>query len=133
MILGTQWYILFNVVAATLALPVNLLDAAATLNVRGWLWWRKVILPAIFPYYVTGAITAAGGAWNMSIVAEALNWGKHTIYATGLGSYISVVTASGNYPKITLGIITMSLFVLAFNYVIWRPLYKLSERFHLDS
>ena len=133
MILGTQWYILFNVVAATLALPVNLLDAAATLNVRGWLWWKRVILPGIFPFFVTGAITAAGGAWNMSIVAEALNWGKHTIYAQGLGAYINVVTAQGDYPKIALGIIMMSLFVLVFNYVIWRPLYKLSERFHLDA
>jgi NitT/TauT family transport system permease protein len=130
MILGTQWYILFNVVAATLALPVNLLDAAATLSVRGWLWWKRIILPGIFPYFVTGAITAAGGAWNMSIVAEALSWGKHVIYAKGLGAYISVVTASGDYPKIALGIIMMSMFVLLFNYVIWRPLYKLAERFH---
>jgi NitT/TauT family transport system permease protein len=130
MILGVQWYILFNVVAATLALPVNLLDAAATLSVRGWLWWKRIILPGIFPYFVTGAITAAGGAWNMSIVAEALSWGKHVIYAQGLGAYISVVTAKGDYPKIALGIIMMSMFVLLFNYVIWRPLYKLSERFH---
>ena len=132
MILGTQWYILFNVVAATLALPVNLLDAASTLNVRGWLWWRKVVLPAIFPCFVTGAITAAGGAWNMSIVAEALSWGTHNIYATGLGAYVAKVTAVGDYPKIALGIIMMSLFVLLFNYLIWRPLFKLSERFNLD-
>ena len=94
MILGTQWYILFNVIAGTTALPKNLCQAVDTLNVRGWLWWKKLVLPAIFPYLITGAITAAGGAWNISIIAEVISWGKTNLVATGIGAYITQVTAS---------------------------------------
>lgn len=127
MILGTQWYILFNVVAGTMALPKNLRQAVATLNVRGWLWWRRFILPGIFPFYVTGAITAAGGAWNISIIAEAVSWGRYHLHATGLGAYIDHVTTMGDFPRLAMGTAVMSLYVLLINHVVWRPLYNLAE------
>lgn len=128
MILGTQWYILFNVVAGTVALPKNLQQAVGTLNVRGWLWWKRLILPAIFPYYITGAITAAGGAWNISILAEAVSWGNTHLFATGLGAYITQVSARGDFAKLALGISVMSLYVLMINRLFWRPLYNLAEQ-----
>ena len=128
MILGTQWYILFNVVAGTMALPKNLRQAVGTLNVTGWLWWKRLILPGIFPYYITGAITAAGGAWNISIIAEAVSWGNTKLFATGIGAYISEVSAKGDFQKLALGIAVMSLYVLVFNKVVWRPLYNLAEK-----
>ena len=127
MILGTQWYILFNVVAGTTALPKNLKQAVGTLNVRGWLWWKRFILPGIFPFYVTGAITAAGGAWNMSIIAESVQWGQYHLHATGLGDFIDQVTGAGNFPELVLGTVIMSLYVLLVNHLIWRPLYNLAE------
>lgn len=127
MILGTQWYILFNVVAGTTALPKNLRQAVGTLNVRGWLWWKRFALPGIFPFYVTGAITAAGGAWNMSIIAEAVSWGKYHLHATGIGAYIDHVTQLGDFPRLAMGTAIMSLYVLVINHVIWRPLYNLAE------
>ena len=108
-ILGTQWYILFNVIAGTMAYPNDFREAAANFRMRGWQWWRQVMLPGIFPYFVTGAITAAGGAWNASIVAEAVSWGDTKITAQGLGAYIAENTAAGDFPKIVLGIAVMSL------------------------
>ncbi len=132
-ILGTQWYILFNVIAGASAYPNDLLEAAASLHLRGWQWWREAMLPGIFPYFVTGAITAAGGAWNASIVAEAVSWGNVKLTAAGLGAYIADNTAAGNYPKIVLGIAIMSLFVTLFNRFLWRPLYIYAEdRMRLD-
>ena len=132
MILGTQWYILFNVVAGTIALPKNLSMAVDTLNVRGWLWWKRLILPGIFPYFITGVITAAGGAWNISIISEAVTWGHINLHAVGLGAYISEVTQNGNFVKIALGITVMSLYVLVINRLAWRPLYHLAqERFRI--
>lgn len=128
MILGTQWYVLFNVIAGTVAIPKNLKMAVSTLNVRGWLWWKRLILPAIFPYYITGVITAAGGAWNISILSEAVSWGHIQLHAIGLGAYITEVTHRGNFPDIALGITVMSLYVLLINRCIWRPLYNLAER-----
>jgi len=127
MILGTQWYILFNVIAGATAMPKELLLASKVFQVHGWLRWRSLILPAIFPYYITGAMTAAGGAWNASIVAEVVSWGKVTLHATGLGAYISENTTAGNIPKETLGIVIMCLFVLLINRVVWRPMYRLAE------
>lgn len=127
MILGTQWYILFNVVAGTMALPKNLKQAVGTLNVRGWLWWRRLILPGIFPFYVTGAITAAGGAWNISIIAEAVSWGNYHLHATGLGAYIDQVTTAGDFPRLAMGTAIMSIYVLLINHVVWRPLYNLAQ------
>ena len=132
-IFGTQWYILFNVIAGTTAYPNDFREAATNFRMTGWQWWREVMLPGIFPYFVTGAITAAGGAWNASIVAEAVSWGKTTLTAHGLGAYIAENTAAGNYPKIVLGIAVMSLFVTLFNRFLWRPLYAYAEeRLRLD-
>jgi NitT/TauT family transport system permease protein len=127
MILGTQWYILFNVIAGASAFPGDFREAAATFHIRGLRWWRQVMLPAIFPYYVTGAITASGGAWNASIVAEAVSWGRVRLTARGLGAYIARATDAGDFPRIALGIAVMSIFVIATNRLIWRPLYTLAE------
>jgi NitT/TauT family transport system permease protein len=133
MILGTQWYILFNVIGGTISLPAELKLAASNLGVRRLLWWRRVILPAIFPAYVTGAVTAAGGSWNASIVSEVVQWGDTTLTATGLGSYIAEFTASGDAARIALGIGVLCLYVLAFNRLLWRRLYNLAaERLRLD-
>lgn len=133
MILGAQWYILFNVIAGASALPKDLLQVADNLGLKRWLRWRSFILPGIFPYYVTGAITAVGGAWNASIVAEVVNWGPTHLIATGLGAYITEYTTTGDFPRIALGIGVMCLFVLLFNRVLWRPLYVYAQRrFKLD-
>jgi NitT/TauT family transport system permease protein len=133
MILGTQWYILFNVIAGTAAVPAELRLAANNLGVRRWLWWRRVILPAIFPAFVTGAVTAAGGSWNASIVAEVVQWGDTTLRATGLGAYIADATAAGDGARIALGIAVLCLYVLAFNRLLWRRLYDIAaERLRLD-
>ena len=128
MILGTQWYILFNVMAGASAIPSELRDVGTNLQVRGWLWWRKIALPAVFPYYVTGAITASGGSWNASIVAEVASWGDTHLQANGLGAYIAQATEAGDFPRIVLGIAVMSLFVVVVNRVFWRPLYWYAER-----
>jgi NitT/TauT family transport system permease protein len=128
MILGTQWYILFNVIAGASALPAELRACGANFRVRGWLWWRRIALPAVFPYYVTGAITASGGSWNASIVAEVASWGNQHLQAAGLGAYIAHETDAGDFHRIVLGIIVMSLYVVVVNRVFWRPLYYYAER-----
>lgn len=133
MILGTQWYILFNVIAGAASIPRDLYMVANNFGVKGWQWWKRLALPGIFPFYITGAITAAGGAWNASIVAEWVSWGNTTLKATGLGEYIQANTMSGNFPKIALGTAMMCLYVLVFNHLIWRPLYRLAhDRYHLN-
>ena len=133
MILGTQWYILFNVIVGTTALPMELQRAAQNLGVRRALWWRRVILPAIFPAYVTGAVTAAGGSWNASIVSEVVQWGDTTLTATGIGAYIARTTVEGDSARIALGIGVLCLYVLTFNRLLWRRLYDLAaERLRLD-
>jgi len=133
MVLGTQWYILFNVIAGSSAQPKQLRNAVNSLHVSGWLKWRKFILPGIFPYYITGAITAAGGAWNISIIAEAIEWGTHHLNAVGIGAYITEVSMHGDFPKLALGISVMSIFVLVINRVFWRPLYNLAqERYQIQ-
>ena len=132
-VLGTQWYILFNVIAGATAYPNDYKEAAKNFHIRGWQWWRRVMLPGIFPYYVTGAITASGGAWNASIVSEFVQWGDTKIEAHGLGAYIAQMTAAGDFPKIILGIAMMSLFVTLFNRMLWRPMYAFAEaRLRLD-
>ena len=128
MILGTQWYILFNVIAGAAAIPSELRDVGINLRVGGWLWWRKIALPAVFPFYVTGAITASGGSWNASIVAEAASWGDQRVQAHGLGAYIAQATEAGDFHRIVLGIAVMSLFVVVINRTFWRPLYWYAER-----
>ena len=128
MILGTQWYILFNVIVGASALSTDLRRVSENLRVRGWLWWRRVALPAVFPFYVTGAITASGGSWNASIVAEVATWGKEKLTATGLGAYIAEATSAGDFRRTVLGIVVMSLFVVILNRLFWRPLYARAER-----
>ena len=128
MILGTQWYILFNVVAGALAIPAELRAAGANFRVSGLLWWRRIAIPAVLPYYVTGAITASGGSWNASIVAEVASWGNEHLEAKGLGAYIAQKTAAGDFHHIVLGIAVMSLFVVIVNRTFWRPLYHYAER-----
>jgi len=128
MVLGTQWYILFNVIAGASVLPHELRDASTNFQVRGWLWWRKVALPGVFPFYVTGAITASGGSWNAAIVAEVATWGTHTLRAHGLGAFIADATTAGNFHRIVLGIAAMSFLVTVINRLFWRPLYWYAER-----
>jgi NitT/TauT family transport system permease protein len=128
MILGTQWYILFNVIVGATALPAELRYVGENLRVGGWLWWRRIGLPAVFPYYLTGAITASGGSWNASIVAEVAVWGHEKLTATGLGSYIATATEAADYRRMALGTVMMSLFVVLINRFFWRPLYNRSER-----
>ncbi|MCX8505138.1 MAG: ABC transporter permease subunit [Alphaproteobacteria bacterium] len=128
MIMGTQWYLLFNVVAGTLAFPTDLRDAAKGFGIHGVLWWRKIILPGIFPYLITGVITAAGGTWNAAIVAETVQWGGETVTAQGLGSYIAMATTGGDYRRVLIGTIIMSLFVVCFNRFVWRRLYRIAEK-----
>ena len=128
MILGTQWYILFNVVAGAAAIPAELRAAGVNFRVRGLLWWRRIALPAVLPYYVTGAITASGGSWNASIVAEVASWGDEHLRAYGLGAYIAEQTEAGDFHRIVLGIAVMSFFVVVINRLFWRPLYLYAER-----
>ncbi len=128
MVLGTQWYILFNVIAGASAFPTDLREVAAMFRLRSWQWWRQVVVPGILPYYVTGALTAAGGSWNASIVAEVASWGDTKLRAAGLGSYIADATAAGDYSRVVLGIGVMSVMVVATNRILWRPLYRLAER-----
>jgi NitT/TauT family transport system permease protein len=131
--MGTQWYILFNVIAGAMAIPNDLKEAAQTYGLRGPALWRTLILPAIFPFWVTGACTAAGGAWNASIVAELATWGETTLKADGLGAYIAEVTQKGDTPMIICSIAVMCVFVVLTNKLLWRRLYSYAERrFHLD-
>jgi len=128
MVLGTQWYILFNVIAGASTIPGDMRDIASNLRVGGWLWWRRIALPAVFPFYVTGAITASGGSWNASIVAEVASWGDRTLRAHGIGAYIAEATAGGDFHRVALGIIVMSGLVVTINRLFWRPLYYYAER-----
>lgn len=132
-ILGTQWYILFNVIAGASNIPKELQLVAKNFEVKGWLLWKRLILPAIFPFYLTGAITAAGGAWNASIVAEVLQWGNQKVVAIGLGSYIAEHTTSGDFPRIALGIGVMCTYIILINRLLWQKLYYLAiTRFSLE-
>jgi NitT/TauT family transport system permease protein len=127
-VFGTQWYIVFNVIAGASAFPNDLREAAANFHIRGWQWWKNVILPGVFPYYFTGAITASGGSWNASIVAEYVKWKDQTVVAHGVGAYIAQATEKGDYPRIVLGVAVMSIFVTLFNRLFWRQLYAYAER-----
>lgn len=128
MALGTQWYILFNVIAGAMAIPTEMLEAAGIFGLRKWQLWKTVIIPAIFPFWVTGAVTATGGAWNASIVAEVASWGQNKLVADGLGAYIAQVTEKGDKPAIYFSIMVMAFFVVLINRFFWRRLYDLAER-----
>jgi NitT/TauT family transport system permease protein len=133
MILGTQWYILFNVIGGAMAIPDELHYAAQNLRVGGLLWWRRVIIPGIFPAYVTGALTAAGGSWNAAVVAEVVKWGDTTLTASGIGAYIKDNTDTGDFPRVALGVGMLCLYVILFNRLLWRRLYNLAaEKLRLD-
>lgn len=128
MILGTQWYIVFNVIAGASVFPNDLQEVSKNFKIRRWLWWRKVALPGVFPYYITGAIAASGGAWNASIVAEMVSWGNERFTARGLGAYIAQMTEKGDFAHIALGVGMMALIVVLFNRFIWWPLYEMAGR-----
>ena len=127
MALGAQWYILFNVIAGASAIPSDLREATTLMGVRGRLRWIRFILPAIFPAYVTGGITAAGGAWNASIVAEIVAYGHHHLVAYGLGAYIAQAATTGDFPEVLIGVAVMSVYVVGLNRLVWRRLYRLAE------
>jgi NitT/TauT family transport system permease protein len=128
MAMGAQWYILFNVIAGASTVPNDLRESMRVMGVDGWLRWKVLILPAIFPAYVTGAITAAGGAWNASIVAEYVTYDSKNIAAHGLGAYITEASNAGDTSKVVLGVVVMSVFVVLVNRFFWRRLYALAER-----
>ncbi len=128
MILGSMWYIVFSVVGAASAIPTDMREAATNLGLRGWLLWRRLYLPAIFPGFVTGAITASGGAWNASIVAEVVSWGHHTLVADGLGAFITQATAAGRGAEIALGVGVMSVYVTVVNRLFWRRMHEIAAR-----
>ncbi len=127
MAMGAQWYLLFNVIGGAQSVPNELREMAASIGLKGIRQWRALIGPGIFSSWVTGAITASGGAWNASIVAEIVSWGSTTLKANGLGAYIADATTQGDWPRIVLGVGLMSLFVVGFNRLVWRPLYDLAE------
>lgn len=127
MLMGTQWYLLFNVIAGAMAIPQDLRYTTTMLQLGGWQRWRTLILPALFPYIVTGAITASGGAWNASIVAEHVVFNGRTYNVTGIGSVIAQATASGNYGLLLAGTLSMIFAVVLINRLVWRRLYQLAE------
>jgi len=130
MALGSQWYILFNTIAGAISIPSDLREAMDNFGVRGWQRWKRLILPGIFPSYVTGGITAAGGAWNASIIAEIVTYNNHTLVAKGLGAYIyqaTVSSAPDHRAKVLTGVVAMSIYVVALNRLVWRRLYRLAE------
>ncbi len=127
MFLGAQWYILFNVMAGAMAIPSDLLEAARMYRISGWQLFRKVHLPGIFPYLVTGMVTSAGGTWNASIVAEYVTEKGRTLTAFGLGSQISVAASKADFPMLAASVVVMSLMVVTFNRLVWKKLYRLAE------
>ncbi len=132
MALGAQWYILFNSIAGASSIPTDLREMADDVGLQGRQRWRRLIGPGIFSSWVTGGITASGGAWNASIVSEVVTWGTSTLTATGLGAYIAEATTKGDWPRITLGVGMMSIYVVGVNRLLWRRLYALAERkYHL--
>lgn len=130
MMIGAQWYILFNSIAGAIAIPGDIREMAVNMRLTRTQRWRRVMLPAIFPSYVTGGVTAAGGAWNASIVAEVATWGRHHLHATGIGAYIADAansSASNAFAKVLTGVVVMSLYVVTINRLFWRRLYRLAE------
>jgi NitT/TauT family transport system permease protein len=134
LLLGTQWYILFNVIAGAIAIPTDLKEACAVCGIRGFDRWKKLILPGVFPYLVTGLVTASGGAWNASIVAEYFQFKGQTFSTTGLGALISRATDQGNFDLLIASTIVMAATVVTVNRLLWRKMYRLAEtRFRLEG
>jgi NitT/TauT family transport system permease protein len=130
MLMGTQWYLLFNVIAGANAIPQDLKYTAALMGLRGWQRWRTLILPALFPFLITGAITASGGAWNASIVAEYVTFSGKVEQTIGIGAVISHATDQGNYPMLLAGTLVMVVVVVLINRLVWRPLYRQAEEIY---
>lgn len=130
MLMGTQWYLLFNTIAGAAAIPQDLKYTAALLRLSRWDRWRTLILPALFPFIITGAITASGGAWNASIVAEHVEFGGHTLSTPGIGALIAEATAKGDYPLLLASTLSMILTVTLINRLVWRQLYRLAEEYY---
>jgi NitT/TauT family transport system permease protein len=134
MLMGTQWYILFNVIAGAMAIPSDLKEAADIYRFTRWQRWTRLILPGIFPYLVTGMITASGGAWNASIVSEYFHIGDRTLQTLGLGAQISAASDSGNISLLLLATVLMASIVVTMNRLVWRRLYRLAEtRYKLEG
>jgi NitT/TauT family transport system permease protein len=134
LLLGTQWYILFNVIAGAIAIPTDLKECCSVFRLEGIERWKKLILPGIFPYLVTGLVTASGGAWNASIVAEYFHFKGHTYTTVGLGATISQATDSGNFDLLLASTILMAATVVTINRLVWRRLYALAEtRYRLET
>jgi NitT/TauT family transport system permease protein len=134
LLLGTQWYVLFNVIAGAMAIPTDLKECCSVFHIRGIERWKKLILPGIFPYLVTGLVTASGGAWNASIVAEYFHFKGHIYTTTGLGATISQATDSGNFNLLLAATMMMAATVVTINRLVWRKLYALAEtRFRLET
>jgi NitT/TauT family transport system permease protein len=133
LLLGTQWYVLFNVIAGAMAIPTDLKECCSIFSIRGIARWKKLVLPGIFPYLVTGLVTASGGAWNASIVAEYFHFKGHTYTITGLGATISQATDSGDFHLLLAATMMMAATVVTINRLVWRKLYALAEtRFRLE-
>jgi NitT/TauT family transport system permease protein len=134
MLLGTQWYILFNVIAGAIALPTDLKEVCSVFQFGRWEKWRQLFLPGIFSYLITGFVTASGGAWNASILAEYFHLNGQTFSTTGLGAVVSEAADKGNYPVLLIATMLMALIVLTINRLVWRRLYTLaSTRFKLET
>jgi NitT/TauT family transport system permease protein len=134
LLLGTQWYILFNVIAGAMAIPTDLKEAANVFGIRGWERWRKLVLPGIFPFLITGMVTASGGAWNASIVAEYFHFKGQTYSTVGVGSIISAATDAKNFDLLLASTIALAAVVVTTNRLVWRRLYRLAEtRFKLEG
>ncbi|MCZ2099791.1 MAG: ABC transporter permease subunit [Anaerolineae bacterium] len=134
MLLGTQWYLLFNVIAGASSIPQDLQYTSDLMRLKGWRRWKTLILPALFPYIITGLITASGGAWNASIVAEFTTFGGRVSHVTGLGAEITTATASGDYAMLLAATLTMIVLVVTVNRLVWRRLYRVAEvRFRMDQ
>jgi NitT/TauT family transport system permease protein len=134
MLLGTQWYILFNVIAGAIAIPSEFREVASIFRFSSLDRWRTVILPAIFPYLITGLVTASGGAWNASIVAEYFHFKGQVLSAFGLGAEISSATDAGNFALLLLSTIVMATLVVSVNRLVWRPLYRRAEtRYRIEA
>jgi len=134
MLLGTQWYILFNVIAGAIALPTDLKEVCGVFRFGAWERWRTLILPGIFPYLITGFVTASGGAWNASILAEYFHLNGQTFSTTGLGAVVSAAADNGNYPVLLVATMLMALIVLTINRLLWRRLYTLaSTKYRLEA
>ena len=134
MLLGTQWYILFNVIAGAMAIPSDLKEASSVFRFASRQRWLTLILPGIFPYLVTGMVTASGGAWNASIIAEYYRFAGKLYTTTGLGAQISAASDAGRFNLLLLSTIVMASIVVSINRLVWRPLYRLAEtRYRLET